>query len=120
MARAKKSTRSRSTRDDSRRTPDAIALLKADHRQVEDWFSQFEKARDDDRKQRLATQICNALKVHTTIEEEIAKLVAEIPLGRMGKPEEFANVAAFLLSPAAAYVHGAAMPVDGGIIKGTF
>ena len=50
---------------------DAIALLKADHRQVEDWFEQFCKARDDDRKQKLATQICNALKVHTTIEEEI-------------------------------------------------
>ena len=57
MARAKKSkrstARSRSARDDSRRTPDAITLLKADHRQVEDWFSQFEKARDDDRKQRI-------------------------------------------------------------------
>ena len=50
---------------------DAIALLKADHRQVEEWFGQFEKARDADRKQKLATQICNALKVHTTIEEEI-------------------------------------------------
>lgn len=50
---------------------DAIALLKADHRQVEDWFEQFEKARDDGRKQKLATQICDALKVHTTIEEEI-------------------------------------------------
>src|SRR5688572_1074108 len=50
---------------------DAIALLKADHRQVEEWFEQFEKARDDNRKQTLATKICNALKVHTTIEEEI-------------------------------------------------
>ena len=51
--------------------PDAIALLKADHRQVEEWFEQFEKARDSQRKLKLATQICNALKVHTTIEEEI-------------------------------------------------
>jgi hemerythrin superfamily protein len=50
---------------------DAIALLKADHRQVEDWFEQFDKARGDDRKLDLATKICNALKVHTTIEEEI-------------------------------------------------
>src|SRR5512147_2014674 len=50
---------------------DAIALLKADHRQVEDAFEKFTKARDDDRRQELATQICNALKVHTTIEEEI-------------------------------------------------
>ena len=50
---------------------DAIALLKADHRQVEEWFEQFEKARDGQRKQKLATQICTALKIHTMIEEEI-------------------------------------------------
>ena len=50
---------------------DAVALLKADHRQVEQWFAQFEKARDDQRKLELATRICNALKVHATIEEEI-------------------------------------------------
>jgi hypothetical protein len=50
---------------------DAIALLKADHRQVEDWFAQFEKATDAGRKREIATKICNALKVHTTIEEEI-------------------------------------------------
>ena len=50
---------------------DAIALLKADHREVEDAFEKFKKARDDDRRQQLATQICNALKIHTTIEEEI-------------------------------------------------
>ncbi|MEO8062385.1 MAG: hemerythrin domain-containing protein [Pseudomonadota bacterium] len=51
--------------------PDAIALLKADHRQVEEWFEQFEKARDNARRQKLATQICDALKVHAQIEEEI-------------------------------------------------
>lgn len=56
---------------------------------------------------------------NTTIEEETAKQAAEIPLGRMGKPEEFANAAAFLVSPAASFVHGIAMPVDGGIIKAT-
>jgi hypothetical protein len=50
---------------------DAIALLKADHRQVATWFEQFENARSADRKQALATKICNALKVHTEIEEEI-------------------------------------------------
>jgi hemerythrin superfamily protein len=48
-----------------------VALLKADHRQVEEWFEQFEKSRTDDKKQRLATQICQALRIHTTIEEEI-------------------------------------------------
>ncbi len=56
----------------------------------------------------------------TTIAEEIAKVAAEIPLGRMGRPAEFGNVAAFLLSPAASYVHGIAISVDGGILKNTF
>jgi len=50
---------------------DAIALLKADHRKVEGLFEQFEKASGSSRKQALATQICNELKIHTTIEEEI-------------------------------------------------
>ena len=50
---------------------DAIAMLKADHRKVEDLFEQFEKARSDDRKQALAEEICLELKVHTVIEEEI-------------------------------------------------
>jgi hypothetical protein len=50
---------------------DAIALLRADHREVEGYFKEFEKARSDDRKQELAAKICRALTVHTTIEEEI-------------------------------------------------
>ena len=50
---------------------DAIALLKADHRKVEDLFEQFEKARDSDRKEKLVKQICTELSIHTMIEEEI-------------------------------------------------
>ena len=50
---------------------DAIALLKADHRQVEEWFSQFDKSNSKSKKQQLAASICEALTVHTTIEEEI-------------------------------------------------
>lgn len=50
---------------------DAIALLKADHRQVEEWFEQFEKSRSAGKKADLARKICQALKVHTIIEEEI-------------------------------------------------
>lgn len=50
---------------------DAVALLKADHRQVEEWFEQFESTRSEERKGKLARQICQALKVHTEIEEEI-------------------------------------------------
>ncbi|HLO31644.1 MAG TPA: SDR family oxidoreductase [Anaerolineales bacterium] len=57
---------------------------------------------------------------NTTIEEETAKQTAEIPLGRMGQPQEFANAAVFLVSPAASFIHGVALAVDGGIIKGTF
>lgn len=49
----------------------AIALLKADHREVEQMFESFEKARGEDRKKSLATRICNALRVHAQIEEEI-------------------------------------------------
>ncbi len=50
---------------------DAIMLLKADHREVEDLFAQFEKASGDGRKERIARQICTELKIHTMIEEEI-------------------------------------------------
>jgi hypothetical protein len=50
---------------------DAIALLKADHRQVEKWFAEFEAARSESRKSALASNICNALRIHTIIEEEI-------------------------------------------------
>jgi 3-oxoacyl-[acyl-carrier protein] reductase len=57
---------------------------------------------------------------NTTIEEETSKQTAEIPLGRMGRPQEFANAAVFLVSPAASFIHGVALAVDGGIIKATF
>jgi len=50
---------------------DAIALLKQDHRNVEELFGQFENASGDGRKQKLARQICLELSVHATIEEEI-------------------------------------------------
>jgi hypothetical protein len=52
-------------------TMDAIALLKADHRKVEDLFADFEKAKDMRTKKSLAQQICTELTVHATIEEEI-------------------------------------------------
>ena len=55
-----------------KKTPsDAIALLKADHKQVKTWFERFEKSRSDNVKQQLATEICRALTVHTEIEEEM-------------------------------------------------
>ena len=50
---------------------DAIAMLKADHREVEDLFEKFEQAGGKAAKQKLAERICLELKVHTAIEEEI-------------------------------------------------
>lgn len=50
---------------------DAIQLLKADHRKVEELFESFEKAKGNGRKQALAQQICLELTVHTEIEEGI-------------------------------------------------
>jgi len=50
---------------------DAIAMLKADHRKVEEIFEQFEQTNGKKTKQKLAEQACLELKVHTIIEEEV-------------------------------------------------
>ncbi|HRK89542.1 MAG TPA: SDR family oxidoreductase [Anaerolineales bacterium] len=55
----------------------------------------------------------------TSAEEEAQRQAAEIPFGRMGQPEEFANAAVFLVSPAASYINGVMLQVDGGSYKGT-
>ena len=64
-------TQSRKGAPKSASGPDAIKLLKDDHRQVEEWFDQFEQTNSASKKQKLATQICLALTVHTQIEEEV-------------------------------------------------
>ena len=53
------------------KSQDAIALLKEDHRTVEKLFKQFEEAKGEGRKEKLARQICLELTVHTMLEEEI-------------------------------------------------
>ena len=65
MASARKKTSKSTNRSD------AISVLKADHRQVEEWFSQFNKSKISSKKQQLASAICEALIAHATIEEEI-------------------------------------------------
>jgi len=52
-----------------------------------------------------------------TTDEVRAATVARIPLGRLGDPAELGRVGAFLLSPAASFVTGAIIPVDGGMVK---
>lgn len=53
-----------------------------------------------------------------SVQDEFARQARDIPLGRFAKPEEFGRVAAFLVSPAASYINGVLLPVDGGAIKG--
>ncbi len=55
-------------------------------------------------------------KITTTNPERLEAAIARIPLGRLGTPEDMANVALFLASPLAAYVVGQTIVVDGGLI----
>ncbi|MEN6543486.1 hemerythrin domain-containing protein [Parvibaculum sp.] len=80
MAQAKSTNQSRSTstksttrrtRRTGRRDPLAIKLLKQDHREVKQWFDEYEQLEDDGEKLELFNKIALALKVHTSIEEEI-------------------------------------------------
>jgi 3-oxoacyl-[acyl-carrier protein] reductase len=55
-----------------------------------------------------------ASKTATDSDHIATEMAAEIPMGRFGKPEEIASVVAFLASPAASYITGTSIPVDGG------
>jgi len=70
--------------------------------------------------ERIYELMANRAQVNgSSVEQEIARQAADSPLGRMGTPEEFANAAVFLLSPAASYITGVMLTIDGGMYKGT-
>lgn len=65
---ATKKARSKKT---SQRPPDAIAMLRADHKKVSEMFERYENLRTDKQKTALAREICRELTVHAQLEEEI-------------------------------------------------
>ncbi len=65
----------------------------------------------------IATE--RAVSLAGSIEAAVAGAARTVPAGRLGRPEEMAWAAAFLCSDRAAYITGAALPVDGGILRGT-
>ncbi len=58
------------TRED-KNFKDAIALLKADHKSVDELFTQYEKSKSNNRKKQIVAQICKELTIHAQVEEEI-------------------------------------------------
>ena len=69
-----KSSRSKSESRETKTqaaSPTAFELLEQDHREVEEWFDEYDELKEDNRKGDLAEKICLALKVHAQIEEEI-------------------------------------------------
>jgi len=60
----------------------------------------------------------NATKAGITADEQTQRAMATIPAGRYGEPDEFGRAGAFLLSNAASYITGAALQVDGGLLRG--
>jgi 3-oxoacyl-[acyl-carrier protein] reductase len=53
-------------------------------------------------------------------EQIVARWTANIPLGRLGRPEEFAALVAFLCSERAGYITGSSTAIDGGCVKGIY
>jgi 3-oxoacyl-[acyl-carrier protein] reductase len=70
---------------------------------------------DTDRIRTLDAHRADATK--TTVEEIQQATIGRIPLGRYGNPDELGRIAAFVLSPAAAYLTGVILPIDGGMIR---
>ncbi|MCP9237115.1 SDR family oxidoreductase [Lewinella sp. JB7] len=67
---------------------------------------------------RITTVLEQAASLQNKSIDEVEKqFLAEVPIGRLGDPEEFARLAAFLVSPAARYISGQTVTVDGGLTR---
>jgi len=69
----------------------------------------------------LTERVLDSLPPHSPEEEEnlLAERAKTIPVRRIGRPEELADLVAFLASPLAGYITGATIPIDGGAIRAT-
>jgi len=65
----------------------------------------------------IEVEEATAARTGATMDEVRAAVIARIPLGRYGDPAELGRLGAFLLSPAASYVTGAIIPIDGGMVR---
>lgn len=74
-----------------------------------------ESAPDGIRVNGLSVGWTDTEQLHILQQDEIQKQLVTIPLGRLARPEEIADVAAFLVSEQASYITGTVFPVDGGI-----
>jgi 3-oxoacyl-[acyl-carrier protein] reductase len=67
----------------------------------------------------MTDRFLSGMKVHGLSRDDyLARQSTDIPLGRIGTPEEFASVVTFLASERASYVTGVAIQVDGGLVRG--
>ena len=65
----------------------------------------------------IEVEVVTAARTGSTQEAVRQSVIGRIPLGRYGDPAEIGRFGAFMLSPAASYVTGAIVPVDGGMVK---
>ena len=70
---------------------------------------------DTERLTQLYTQ--KAEKMNVTVEKVRGDMEAQVPMQRIGDPEEYANLVCFLASQQASYITGTSIPIDGGLLK---